>query len=119
MNHNVCGHYNANYGCSKYLDEVYIMGQLLPKHMKACKGLTKEAADTVTAENKGGTFASSSKDGTTTSSGKKKKHRSKDLPSDSQPPPQSSQVSLQVSPHCNECTNKKSATTPKMSGSSG
>ena len=26
MNHIICGHYNANYGCSKCLDEEYIMG---------------------------------------------------------------------------------------------
>ena len=44
MNHIICGYYNANYGCSKCLDEVYITGQPLCKHMKTCKGLPKEAA---------------------------------------------------------------------------
>ena len=85
------------------------MGQLLSKHMKTCKGLTKTAVDTVTTDNKDGTVTSSSQDGATTSpEKKKKKHRSKDLPSDSQPPPQSSQVSSQTSPHHSECTKKKS-----------
>ena len=75
------------------------MGQPLSKHMKTCKGFTRKATDMVTTENKGGMVTSSSKDGITTSSGKKKKkkHKTKDLPSDSQPPPQSSQVSSQVS----------------------
>ena len=34
MNHIICGHYNTNCGCGKCLDEVYIMGQLLHKHMQ-------------------------------------------------------------------------------------
>ena len=45
MNHIICGHYNASYGCGKWLDEVYIMGQPLHKHMQTCKGLPKEAVD--------------------------------------------------------------------------
>ena len=72
--------------------------------------LPKEAMDKVTAE---GT------DGTTTSSQKKKKSRSKDLPSDLQPSPQSFQGSLQVSPcHSQHTKKKESATTPNKSGSS-
>ena len=43
MNHIVCRHYNANYGCGKCLNEVYITGQPLSKHMKTCKGLPKKA----------------------------------------------------------------------------
>ena len=50
MNHIICRHYNTNYGCGKCLDEVYITGQPLYKHMKTCKGLLKEAADKATAE---------------------------------------------------------------------
>ena len=119
MNHIVCGHYNANYGCSKCLNEVYITGQPLSKHMKTCKGLPKKAADRGTTENKDGVVTSSSKDGTAASSNKdgvatssnkdgtttpagkkKKKHRSKYLPTDSQLPPQSSQTSSQASLHC-------------------
>ena len=77
MNHIVCGHYNANYGCSKCLNEVYITGQPLSKHMKTCKGLPKRVAAMGTVENKDGVVTSSSKDGATTSAGrKKKKHRS-------------------------------------------
>ena len=54
MNHIICGHYNANYGCSKCLDEVYIRGQLLHKCMQTCKGLPKEATDKATAEDTDG-----------------------------------------------------------------
>ena len=127
MNHIVCRHYNTNYGCSKCLNEVYITRHLLSKFMKTCKGLPKRAADTGTVENKDGTVASSSrngvavgskKDGATTPAGKKKKHRSKDLPPDSQPPPQSSQTSLQASPCHSKHTKKKSVATPQKSGSS-
>ena len=76
MNHIICGHYNANYGCGKCLNEVFITGQPLHKH-KTCKGLPKEAADKATTED--------------TTSGRKKKSKSKDLPADLQPPSQSSQ----------------------------
>ena len=125
MNHIVCRHYNTNYGCGKGLNEVYITRQLLSKHMKTCKGLPKRATDMGTMEDKDGTVTSSSKDGAVVSSskdgkvGKKKKQRSKDLLSNSQPLPQSSQMSSQVSPCCSECTKKKSTATPQKSGSSG
>ena len=107
MNHIICRHYNTNYGCGKCLDEVYIMGQLLHKHMQTCKGLPKEAVDKATAE-----------DTDSAASGKKKKSKSRDLPSDSQPPPQSSQGNLQASPHHSQHTKEKAATTPKKSDSS-
>ena len=123
MNHIVCGHYNANYGCGKCMNEVYTTRQPLSKHMKTCKGFPKEAVDMGTMENmdgviasssKDGAIASCSKDGATTLARKMKKHRSKDLLSDSQPPPQSSQTS----PHHSKCTKKKSTATPQKSGSS-
>ena len=106
MNHIICGHYNANYGCSKCLNEVFITGQTLRKHMKTYKGLPKEAMDKATAE-----------DTDSTTSGKKKKSKSKDLPPDSQPPSQSSQGSSQASPCCSQCTKKKAATTLQKSDS--
>ena len=79
MNHIIYGHYNANYECGKCLDEVYIMGQPLCKHMQTCKGLPKEAMDKVTVDGVD--------DATTSSWKKKKKSRSKDPLSGSQPPP--------------------------------
>ena len=104
MNHIICRHYNANYGCGKCLDEVYITGQLLCKHMKTCEDLPKEAADKATTEDTDGA----------TSGKKKKKGKSKDLPPDSQPPSQSSQAS----PHHSQHTKEKANTMPKKSGSS-
>ena len=68
MNHIICRHSNTNSGCSKCLNEVFITGQLLHKHMKTCKGLPKEAANKATTEDT---------DGTT--SGKKKSQRSYQL----------------------------------------
>ena len=106
MNHIICGHYNTNYGCGKCLNEVFITGQPLCKHMKTCKGLPKEATDKATAE-----------DTDSITSGKKKKSKSKDLPPDPQPPFQSSQGGSQVSPHCSQCTKEKAATTSQKSDS--
>ena len=109
MNHTIYRHYNANYGCSKCLDEVYITGQPLCKHMKTCKGLSKEDVDKATTEDT---------DDATCGKKKKKKSKSKDLPPDSQPSSQSSQQSSQVSPHHSQCTKEKAAAMPKKSGSS-
>ena len=41
MNHIVCGHYYANYGCGKCLKEVFTMGQQLKNHLKICTGFPK------------------------------------------------------------------------------
>ena len=57
----ICSHYNANYGCGKCLDEVFITVQLLCRHMQTCKGLHKEAADQVMAEDMGSAPSSSEK----------------------------------------------------------
>ena len=107
MNHIICRHYNTNYGCGKCLNEVFITGQPMCKHMKTCKGLPKEAPDKATTENTDGT----------TSWKKKKKSKSKELPPDSQPPLQSSQGGLQVNPHCNQHTKAKAAATSQKSDS--
>ena len=102
MNHINCWHYNANYGCSKHLNKVFITGQPLCKHMKTCKGLPKEAMDKATTE-----------DTDSAASGKKKKSKSKDLPADLQPTSQSSQGGLQSSLHCSQCTKEKATATPQ------
>ena len=41
MNHIVCRHYNANYGCGQCLKEVFTMGQQLKNHLKICVGFPK------------------------------------------------------------------------------
>ena len=41
MNHILCRHYNANYGCRQCLKEVFIMGQQLENHLKICTGFPK------------------------------------------------------------------------------
>ena len=101
MNHIICGHYNANYGCSKCLNKVFMTGQPLPKHMKTCNGLPKKAMDKATAEDISG----------------KKKSKSKDLPADLQPPSQSSQGGSQVNLHCSQCTKEKATATLQESDS--
>ena len=44
LNHIMCAHYCANYGCGKCLDTVFTSGQKLSKHMKKCKVLPKDGA---------------------------------------------------------------------------
>ena len=39
MNHTICGHYDAAYGCGKCLDKVTMSGQQMSSHLKHCKGL--------------------------------------------------------------------------------
>ena len=41
MNHIVCRHYHANYGCGQCLKEVFTMGQQLKNHLKICMGFSK------------------------------------------------------------------------------
>ena len=41
MNHIVCRHYHANYGCGQCLKEVFTMGQQLKNHLKICTGFPK------------------------------------------------------------------------------
>ena len=41
MNHIMCRHYNANYGCGQCLKEVFTMGQQLKNHLKICVGFPK------------------------------------------------------------------------------
>ena len=105
MNHIVCGHYNANYGCGKCLNEVFFTGQLLCKHMKTCKGLPKEAVDKATAEDTDGIASG------------KKKSKSKDLQVDLQPTSQSSQGGSQSSPYHSQHTKEKAVTTLQKSDS--
>ena len=50
MNHIVCRHYSAVYGCGKCLKEVFLLGQQLKMHLKVCMGFPK-----------GGTLSSSDK----------------------------------------------------------
>ena len=45
MNHIMCGHYHANYGCGQCLNKVFTTGQQLKAHLKVCMGLPKEAED--------------------------------------------------------------------------
>ena len=87
MNHIICGHYNANYGCEKCLKEVFTTGKLLKNHMKVCEGLPKEAVNE----------ASMGSAECTPTTLDKKKHVSKDPSPGSQLLPQSSQGSFQGS----------------------
>ena len=41
MNHIVCGHYDMGFGCRKCLKEVFLSGQQLKMHLKACMGFPK------------------------------------------------------------------------------
>ena len=43
LNHIMCMHHCANYGCGKCLDTVFTSRQRLSMHMKKCKGLTMDA----------------------------------------------------------------------------
>ena len=42
MNHIIGTHYNAAYGCSKCLKEVFLLGQQLKTHIKVCVGFLKD-----------------------------------------------------------------------------
>ena len=44
MNHIICGHYDAAYGCGKCLDKVTVSGQQMSSHFKHCKGLKMKPA---------------------------------------------------------------------------
>ena len=50
MNHIVIAHYNAEYGCSKCLKAVLLMGQQLKPHLKTCAGFPKD--DTSSSSNR-------------------------------------------------------------------
>ena len=109
MNHIICGHYYANYGCGNCLKEVFTTGQPLKNHMKVCKGLPKEAANEASVEDT---------DHTPTTP-EKKKHTSKDpSPGLQLPAPQSSQGSSQTILHWSQCAEKKPTLTPTKSDSS-
>ena len=98
MNHIVCGHYNAHYGCRQCLKEVFTTGQQLKGHLKICTGFPKE------------TQAS------TPSSPEKEcmpQYPSQDL---QPPPPQSSQESSQVSLCHSQHSKKKMLHSAKKSG---
>ena len=41
MNHIMSGHYGTVYGCGKCLKEVFLLGQQLKTHLKACVGSPK------------------------------------------------------------------------------
>ena len=41
MNHIMCGHYGAVYGCRKCLKEVFLLSQQLKMHLKVCAGFPK------------------------------------------------------------------------------
>ena len=119
LNHIICMHYNANYGCGKCLDEVFITRQQLSKHMKGCKGLMTDEVEKPTFSCVKGASSSSS------GSKKKKKHKAKSQPYNLQQDsktllPTSSQVSSHTSPCHSEHTKKKTAAaTPMKSHSSG
>ena len=99
INHIVCGHYHANWGCGQCLNEVFTSRQQLKAHLKVYMGLPKEAEDHTPAL-------------------PKKERTSKDpSPNPWLPPPQSSQGSSQVSPHRGQHSKKKSASTPKKADS--
>ena len=118
LNHIICVHYNANYKCRKCLDEVFINGQQLSKHMKCCKGLMSYDVGKPTSSQVKGAPSSSS------GLKKKKKHKTKSQPSDLQQDsqtflPTSSQATLHMSLCRSECCKKKTATTtPRKSHSS-
>ena len=109
MNHIICGHYNANYECRRYLKEVFTIWHPLKYHMKVCKGLPKEAVNEASVGDVDHSHAIP----------EKKKHMSKDPSPDSwPPPPQSPQGSSQASLCQSQCAKKKPTLTPKKSDSS-
>ena len=76
LNHIICMHYNASYGCRKCLKEVFPTGQQLTVHIKCCKGLKMEVTEDKLATSPAKGASSSS------SSSKKKKHQTKSQQSD-------------------------------------
>ena len=42
MNHIMCGHYSMAYGCGKCLNKVFLSGQQLKIHIKACAAFPKD-----------------------------------------------------------------------------
>ena len=94
LNHIVCGHYNANYGCGQCLKEVLTTRQQLKGHLKICMGFPKEAQ-------------------AGTPSSPEEKCTPQDPPPDLQPPPQSSQDSLQACLHHSQYSKKKTSDSAK------
>ena len=41
MNHIMCGHYGAVYGCGKCLKDIFLSSQQLKTHLKVCMGFPK------------------------------------------------------------------------------
>ena len=128
LNHIMCTHYCANYGCGKCLDTVVLSGQKLSKHMKKCKGL---AVDGVKEK----PFPSCVK-GAPLLSSKKKKHKKshsnshKKLQGDSQLKSQSSsqansqqdsQMSLHARPNwsMHKAKQESATATPQKKSHSG
>ena len=109
LNHIMCMHYCANFGCGKCLDTVFKSRQKLSQHMKRCKGLVVDSAGKKPPKH----VKEMSK---TSSSNKKKKHKSKQSQDYSPPgsqthPLPSSQTSSQKSSCCSGCTSKKDPAT--------
>ena len=75
--HIVCMHYCANFGCGKCLDMVFPSGQKLSKHMKWCKGHTKDEA-----EEKSPSCHMKEVPKASSNSKKKKKHKSQEPKTD-------------------------------------
>ena len=96
MNHIVCGHHNANYGCGQCLKEVLTIRQQLKGHLKICTGFPKEAR-------------------ASTPSSPEKECTPPDPPPDLQPPPQSSQKSSQACLHHSQHSKKTSDSAKKFS----
>ena len=93
LNHIICVHYKASFGCGHCLGEVYSIGQALSKHMRGCKGL--KATTT-----KGKSSPSPTKGASKSPCTKKKHHHHMKSQ-------HSSQVSSHSPPHCSKCTKKK------------
>ena len=93
LNHIICVHYKASFGCGRCLGEVYSTRQALSKHMLGCMGLK-------TGTTKGKSSQSPTKGAFKSPHSRKKHHHHKTL-----------QQSLQVSSHstlcCSEHTKKK------------
>ena len=101
LNHIICAHYKASFGCGCYLGKVYSTGQALNEHMQGCKGLKTDVTKRKSSP--------SPAKGMSKSSGfKKRHHHHKKLQ-------QSSQMSSHSTPHHSEQTKKKktSSTSPK------
>ena len=97
MNHIICDHYDAAYGCGKCLDKATMSGQQMSSHFKHCKGLKEKSVGTRKVSDDAAGPSSDTMAGRSRDHPKKKKMETKSREKSPEVLPPTGSM---VSPHC-------------------